>query len=336
MTDSHILKSPQADEHPYWVLAFYYFGNIENPHAEVAAHKAFFADKDITSRIYISEQGINAQMSASRADAETYIAWMHARPEFANIRFKVHTHHEQAFPRVTVKYRPKLVAIDEEFDLANGGEHVSPKRWKEMLEEKDDQRVLIDVRNEYEWKVGRFEGAELPPCDTFREFSAYADELKAKSDPKKTPVMMYCTGGIRCELYSAILKERGFDQVYQLDGGVIGYGLEEGCSHWQGKLFVFDDRLTVPISDKEEAPVIGTCHHCGQPSEAYYNCANADCNNLFLACPHCTTQYQGCCCTSCTEAPRKRPYHAETAHKPFRKKYYYDLAKQSAAADKNQ
>jgi UPF0176 protein len=177
----------------------------------------------------------------------------------------------------------------------------------------------LDVRNEYEWKVGRFEGAELPPCDTFREFAAYADALKEKSNPKDTPVMMYCTGGIRCELYSAVLKERGFEHVYQLDGGVIGYGLEEGNSHWQGKLFVFDDRLTVPINEEGETPVIGTCHHCKAPNETYYNCANTDCNNLFLCCKSCAIEHSGCCCTECKEAPRRRPFQAETAHKPFRK-----------------
>jgi UPF0176 protein len=319
MTKLNILKSCKADTSPYWVLAFYHFVAIENPHAEVTAQKNFFADRDITSRIYISENGINGQMSGAKADAEAYIKWMVTRPEFSNVCFKVHPHHEQAFPRATVKYRPKLVAIDEQVDLNNRGEHVSPQRWKEMLIEKQDHWMLLDVRNEYEWKVGRFEGAELPPCNTFREFTAYADALKAKSDPKETPVMMYCTGGIRCELYSAVLKDRGFEKVYQLDGGIIGYGLEEGNTHWQGKLFVFDDRLTVPISEKENASVIGSCHHCGKPNETYYNCANTDCNNLFLACQACAQQYIGCCGTPCMEAPRRRPFQADTAHKPFRK-----------------
>ncbi len=312
-----------SQEHTHWVLAYYSFTPLADPHGEVAKHKAFLGARDATCRVYISEQGLNGQLSAIRADAEAYIEWMHQRPEFKDVRFKVHPYHEQVFPRLTIKYRPKLVAIDADVDLSLGGEHVSPKRWQEMLES-TDERILIDVRNDYEWKVGRFEGAELPPCETFREFTAYADNLKEKTDPKKIPVMMYCTGGIRCELYSAILKEKGFDKVYQLDGGVIGYGLDQGSKHWLGKLFVFDDRMAVPISTQEESPVIGTCHHCGKANDSYYNCANMDCNNLFLCCPECLEKHKGCCTTTCEQAPRIRPFHQLNPHKPFRRWYTYE------------
>ena len=305
----------------YKVLAYYIFTPIADPHGEVATHKAFFEGRDVTSRIYISENGINGQMSASETDAQAYMDWMHSRPQFSSIYFKLHDYHEQAFPRCTVKYRSKLVAIDESVDLSQGGEHVSPDRWQEMLE-KEDEHVLLDVRNDYEWKVGRFDGAELPPCETFREFSEYADKLKEKVDPKKTPVMMYCTGGIRCELYSAVLKKRGFEKVYQLDGGIINYGLKKGSEYWLGKLFVFDDRLVVPISE-QETPVIASCHHCGIEAEKYLNCANMDCNELFICCKSCSEKYVGCCQSSCQESKRLRPYHQENPHKPFRKAHHY-------------
>lgn len=205
--------------------------------------------------------------------------------------------------------------------MSKTGEHVSPKQWKEMIEKKDGH-ILLDVRNDYEWKIGHFEGAELPPCETFRDFKEYADGLREKVDPTKTPVMMYCTGGIRCELYSSILKERGFDKVYQLDGGVINYGLKEGSDHWLGKLFVFDDRLAVPIS-KKEVPVIGKCQFCQKPNDTYLNCANMDCNNLFLCCKDCMQEYKGCCKEECKNAERVRPYQEHSAHKPFRKKHNY-------------
>lgn len=133
---------------------------------------------------------------------------------------------------------------------------------------------------------------------------------------------MYCTGGIRCELYSALLKEKGFEKVYQLNGGIINYGLEEGSKHWNGKLFVFDDRLSVPISE-EEAPVIGKCHHCDAPTETYINCANMDCNELFLCCPDCLKEHKGACQTTCENAPRTRPYQEHSAHKPFRRSHNY-------------
>ncbi len=188
--------------------------------------------------------------------------------------------------------------------------------------ENDSKRVLIDVRNEYEWKVGHFKGADLPPCDTFREFKDYADSLKDKVDAKNTPVMMYCTGGIRCELYSAVLKSKGFEKVYQLEGGVINYGLKQGSDHWLGKLFVFDDRLTIPISE-EATPVIGQCHHCHQPADTYYNCANMDCNCLFICCKECALKFIGCCQDSCCDAERVRPFNKDQAHKPFRKRHHY-------------
>lgn len=310
-----------SDTNQFFVLAYYCFTPISDPHAEIKAHKKFFQDRNITSRIYISEHGINGQMSGQKEDAEAYMRWFHANPLFENVPFKIHTHHENVFPRQIVKYRKQLVALDEVVDMSKTGEHVSPEQWKEMLETQEE-RVLLDVRNEYEWQVGRFEGSECPPCDTFREFRAYADDLTAKVDPKKTPVMMCCTGGIRCELYSSLLKEKGFEKVYQLDGGIINYGLKVGNDHWLGKLFVFDDRLTVPISD-QPAPVIGTCYHCKTPNENYYNCANMDCNNLYLCCSECAKQYLGCCSTDCQTATRVRPYNHQNAHKPFRKWYHY-------------
>jgi UPF0176 protein len=302
------------------VLAFYKYVEVADAKQEVKSHKSFFKEKDITSRIYISEEGINGQMSGSQKDAMAYIDWMHSRPEFQDIQFKLHYWHEQVFPKQTVKYRKNLVAIEETVDIANTGTHLSPEEWKQMLET-SNEHILIDVRNDYEWEVGHFEGAELPKCATFREFKEYAENLEETTDKKK-PVMMYCTGGIRCEIYSAVLKEKGFENVYQLDGGIINYGLKEGNNKWRGKLFVFDDRLTVPITDGE-SQVISKCHECGCLTDSYYNCANMDCNKLYLCCHDCLQQLEGCCCKECIDAPRVRPYQQQNPHKPFRKYHHY-------------
>lgn len=309
-----------TDSQSYVVLAFYKFISISNPQEEIKNHKLFFKERDITSRIYISEEGINGQMSAAYPDAMAYIDWMHAREPFKDVHFKLHYWHEQVFPRATVKYRKQLVAIDKKVDLSQTGVHLSPKEWTEMLE-KDQPKILIDTRNDYEWKIGHFEGAELPQCATFREFNQYTETLEKTVD-KKTPVMMYCTGGIRCEVYSALLKEKGFESVYQLDGGIINYGLEEGTKKWKGKLFVFDDRMTVPISE-EPYEVVGTCYHCQAPADHYYNCANMDCNYLFLSCQKCLEIYKGCCHKDCKESPRVRPYCEQNPHKPFRRYHAY-------------
>ncbi len=177
----------------------------------------------------------------------------------------------------------------------------------------------MDVRNAYEWKIGHFEGAELPKLEQFREFPDYVHKLKQERNPKRTRVMMYCTGGIRCELYSSLLKKEGFDEVYQLQGGVIEYGLVEGSAHWKGKLFVFDDRLSIPISEKGETEVISVCLHCNAACDVYYNCANMDCNELFLSCPYCAEKLAGCCSSCCQNSSRLRPYIKEERPKPFRR-----------------
>lgn len=304
-------------EAPYWIIAFYYIGRIETPQEEVIRQYDFFKERDMMSRIYISKEGINGQMSARQDHAREYIAWMKADPRFGAIDFKIHGGQEHVFPKKTIKVRQQLVAIDCEVDLTKRGQPLSPAEWKRMMEERDEKTLLIDVRNEYEWAIGHFEGADLPPFETFREFPAAVETLKMERDPKKTKVMMYCTGGIRCEFYSALLKKEGFEQVYQLDGGVIGYGLQEGSAHWKGKLFVFDDRLSVGIAKDETPTPISHCKHCNISNDVYYNCANMDCNDLFLCCPDCLHAYRGCCSTECRAEKRVRPYHIDS--KPFRK-----------------
>lgn len=305
---------------PYFVLAYYFFTPIENPAAEVAKHLEFIQGKDIRCRVYISEEGINGQMSGSAEDAEKYMTWLRSDSRFAEVKFKIHLTDEQVFPRATVKYRKQLVAMDEPVDMTLTGVHLTPAQWKEMLQHRDEDTIVIDTRNDYEWKIGHFDGADLPPFETFREFPKYARDLKNQKDPKKTRVMMYCTGGIRCELYSALMKQEGFDQVFQLDGGIINYGLQEGHDLWHGKLFVFDDRLAVSIDGEEVAP-ISQCRHCNAGSDVYYNCANMDCNELFLACPVCAERLQGCCSEACETAPRRRFFVKGVQPKPFRRKH---------------
>lgn len=303
----------------YQILAYYLFTPIEEPQLEVVRHQEFIAARDIKCRVYISEEGINGQMSASTQAAEEYKKWLQSDPRFGSIVFKVHKYPEHVFPRPTVKYRKQLVALNDSVDLSLTGEHVAPGRWKEMLDAKDESTLLLDVRNDYEWEIGHFEGAELPKLESFREFPTYARRLKESFDPKKTKVMMYCTGGIRCELYSALLKKEGFEQVYQLDGGIIGYGLSQGNEHWRGKIFVFDDRLATPMREDLPAEVISCCHHCDKPSDVYYNCANMDCNALFLCCPACAKIYAACCSSPCQSAPRLRQYEQSERPKPFRR-----------------
>lgn len=309
----------------YLVLAYYSFFEIEDPKALILGHKKFLKDRDVSGRIYISEEGVNGQMSAAEDDAHAYMEWLTLDPRFANQKFKIHEHSENCFPRMTVKYRKQLVALDCEVDLEKGGQYLSPHEWKEKLES-ENPPLLIDVRNDYETEIGHFEGAVCPPLKTFRDFPKYADALAKEHDPKSTEVMMCCTGGIRCELYSALLKERGFDTVYQLDGGIIDYGLKVGSDHWKGKLFVFDDRMAVPVGEQEQEP-ISVCSHCNTPCDHYHNCSNMECNELFLACDACWEKMKGACSSVCACKEDLRPIDESQKHKPFRRLH---LLKQDA------
>lgn len=297
----------------YKVLAFYDFIPVSEPKAMVKKWLTHFKDQDVRGRIYISEEGINAQMSTHEdLDVTPWIL-----EQFPNADIKVHMYDEHPFARLQIKYRKQLVALDMKVDVNNCAKHVSAKEWKEMLDENDPKTLVLDVRNEYEWEVGHFKGALEPKMDTFREFPAFAEKIANEVD-KDTRILMYCTGGIRCELFSPMLKEKGFEKVFQLKGGVIRYGNEEGSKHWDGKLFVFDDRMTVPLSN-EETKTISHCHECGCEAETFYNCAHMDCNDLFISCPSCAEKLQGCCSKECTTAERVRTFKKDERVRPYRR-----------------
>lgn len=304
----------------YSVIAYYCLGNLEDPRAEVKKHQTLLEELEGKGRIYVSEQGFNAQLSLPSDKLPLYVEALKNHPFLSSLKneeIKVHAHPNHAFAKLIVRYRKQLVAIDCPVDLAQKGEHLTPEQWKEKLETPSKERILIDVRNEYEWKVGHFEGSVLPNLTTFRQFPQFAKELKERIDPEKTEVLMTCTGGIRCEFYSAVMKQAGFKNVYQLYGGIINYGLQVGQKHWKGKLFVFDDRLVVPISS-QEAPPIAECSFCKVPCDTYYNCANMQCNDLFISCPTCVAEKKGCCCSQCEEG-KVRPFDPLLAPTPYRR-----------------
>jgi UPF0176 protein len=302
----------------YSVLAYYVLYPFDNPKEERDRHEKFLRTLDSKGRIYIASQGVNAQLSLNNKDVEAYLSFLEKDERYKEADVKIHPSSDHAFHKLSVKLRKELVAINQEVDLTKRGAHLSPKEWREAMEKGDPNTIVLDVRNNYESCVGYFEGAIRPDIETFREFPAFAKELSAKIDPSKTRVLMYCTGGIRCELYSPLLKDLGFKEILQLKGGVIRYGLEEGEAHWRGKLFVFDDRLVIPIS-KENKETITLCRFCQTSADTYYNCANMDCNSLMLACSSCVEKERGCCQESC-KAGRVRSIETKIAcPKPFRK-----------------
>lgn len=300
------------------VLAYYVIEEVSDPAKVVKEHKAFLEKLDSAGRIYVSKEGVNAQLSLAEGDVSPYLDYLKSDPLYKTADVKIHPAAEHAFAKLTVKERDQLCAIDTDVDFSERGDHISAAEWKEKLENRDENTIVIDVRNNYESEVGYFEGAIKPDLESFREFPEFAKALREKFNPETTTVLMYCTGGIRCEYYSPIMKKEGFKKVYQLNGGVIRYGIEEGNHLWHGKLFVFDDRLVVDIN-KLKNDDIGHCHDCGCQTSKYYNCANMDCNKLFLSCQKCASTNHGCCSYKCLETGRVRKFDESKDPKPFRK-----------------
>ncbi|GFP99073.1 rhodanese-like domain-containing protein 8 chloroplastic [Phtheirospermum japonicum] len=303
--------------------------------------------RDIHGRIYLNEQGINAQYSGPSKDALAYIEWVKQDHKFSDILVQISPAiNGHAFPKLKLRYKPSLVQLEEgtsHLPLVNPSMRatpLTPSEWRSKLEaiNKMDnssstmnttKSILLDVRNGYEWDVGHFQGAQRPDVDSFRStsFGLSETEVIAKDplaivDKENTDILMYCTGGIRCDVYSTILRQQGFKRLYTLKGGVSHYLENEGSNGWVGNLFVFDSRLSLPPSTykpemnveasgkKREAPhSFAKCYICGsQVSELRHrNCANLDCNLLFLCCLKCVDGFRGCCCMKCTSAARLRP-----------------------------
>ncbi len=289
------------DPTPRTTLSFYRYVILENP-AEMRdqLYKEWFA-LGVLGRIYVAREGINAQLSLPTENLEAFRNQLDAHAEFNNVPFKIAVDDDgKSFFKLAIKVRKKIVADgldDNAFDVTNVGKHLSAEEFNAAMDSPDT--IVVDMRNHYEAEVGRFEGAITPDVDTFREELPWVVEhLQDKKDKK---ILMYCTGGIRCEKASAYLRHHGFEDVNQLHGGIIAYAQEiksKGIpSKFKGKNFVFDERLGERITDD----IISNCHQCGAPCDHHTNCANEDCNLLFIQCEACATQFANCCSDECHE-----------------------------------
>lgn len=298
--DKATLKKRLANE-PFMrhTLSFYRYVILEDPQAMRDELYKEWSQLGVLGRIYVANEGINAQLSVPYPNFEEFTNKLHARKEFKDIPFKHAVDGDgKGFLKLTIKVRKKIVADgldDNSFDVTNVGKHLSAREFNEALESPDT--IVVDMRNQYESEVGRFEGAICPDADTFKEeLPMVLDELKGKESQK---VLLYCTGGVRCEKASAFLKHHGFQDVNQLHGGIIDYVRqirEENLpSRFIGKNFVFDDRLGERITND----VIAKCHQCGEPCDDHTNCANDACHLLFIQCDSCKEKYQGCCTPAC-------------------------------------
>lgn len=301
------------------VILYYNFTTVEDPESFCEEHKAFLQDLGVKGRVYIGAEGINGTLGGSPDQIRAYKEYLHSLPSFADTEFKTDLADEIPFPKLTCKIREEIVSIHVDgLDPKEGGRYLEPSEWRELLES-DEEYVLIDVRNNYESKVGHFEGAVTPDVDNFYEFPEWLDRADI---PKEKKVLMYCTGGIRCEKFSVLMKQKGWDDVNQLHGGILRYSREQDGKHFRGKCFVFDDRLVVPVNRDSLEP-IARCEITGEPADSYINCSNIQCNKLFVCSEEGARQMKGCCSEECMESEFRRPFDSENAFRPFRKWYNY-------------
>ena len=277
------------------ILLYYKFTPLSDPEAVKLWQKTLTDSLNLKGRILVSTQGINGTVGGDMADLKAYIKATKQHPGFKDTVFKWSDGSRDDFPRMSVKSRRELVGFqnsEDEFDVnmdgvIGGGEHLKPKQVHELIEKYGDDVVFFDGRNEHEALIGKFKNAVVPNTNTSRDFIAELESDKY-DDLKDKKVITYCTGGVRCEVISAMMKKRGFKDVYQIDGGIVKYGEAYGDDGlWEGHLRVFDNRMTVTFSD--EAKTIGECTHCGGKTSNFENCAHMECNDLVLICENCKT-----------------------------------------------
>jgi UPF0176 protein len=283
-------------------LSFYAYAKIENPTQFRNDLFLKWNKLDALGRIYVAKEGINAQMSVPAENIDAFRETLETYDFMKGIRLNIAVEHDDhSFLKLTIKVRHKIVADglnDDTFDVTNKGVHLNAREFNKILE--DPNTIVVDFRNHYESEVGHFTGAITPDVETFRESLPIINEqLKDFKEDKN--LVMYCTGGIRCEKASAYYKHQGFKNVFQLEGGIINYAKqikEEGLeSKFIGKNFVFDHRLGERITDD----IIAKCHQCGDPCDIHVNCANEACHLLFIQCDSCAEKMENCCSASCVE-----------------------------------
>jgi len=281
-------------------LSFYKYHQIKNT-SLFRDHLYLMWEKlDVLGRIYIASEGINAQLSMPSQNLNEFKTKLDSIDFLKEIRLNVAVEQDDfSFLKLKVKIRNKIVAdglSENSFDLSNNGTHVNASEFNTLIE--NPNTLLVDMRNHYESEIGHFDGAILPDVDSFRESLPIIEKKFAKHKKSKN-IVMYCTGGIRCEKASAFLKHKGYEKVYQLDGGIIEYARqvdqEKINNKFLGKNFVFDHRRSEAVSDE----IIANCHQCGEKCDTHINCANEACHLLFIQCEKCAKEFNNCCSEEC-------------------------------------
>jgi UPF0176 protein len=287
----------------YKVLLFYKYIEVPDPGKFKDEHLAWCFNNNIKGRIFLASEGINGTVSGLNKNIEKYKNNLTSYKIFEDIIFKEDEADEIAFSKMHVKVKGEIVNSNlKNTSLANSGNKLSPGQLLQFYES-GKEFIIVDARNWYESKIGRFKNALTPQLKNFRQWPEAVESLKEFRD--KT-VVTYCTGGIRCEKASAYMIEHGFKDVYQLDGGIINYTKKFPDTFWEGGIFVFDERRVVEPNSKNELKYISRCHFCGKPTSYYINCHNLDCDKIIVSCHKCKVENDYCCSEECRNAPNKR------------------------------
>ncbi|MFT7172820.1 MAG: UPF0176 protein [Paracoccaceae bacterium] len=297
------VKTPHAMSAPYEILLYYKYVNLDDPERYAEEHRQLCRELELRGRILIAREGINGTVSGTVENCRKYREVLDADPLTKEIAWKIDSEAGHVFQKLSIKVRDEVVSLglgEGDFNPVDlTATHLNPSEWREAMQE--ENVILLDARNDYEWEIGRFEGAVLPKVPSFRDLPKWIRDHRLELEGKK--ILTYCTGGIRCEKFSGFLLKEGFEDVYQLEGGIVTYGKDEEVKGegYEGECYVFDERLSVPVNRTEGAKIVSDCRHCGMPSIRYRNCAWMPCNAQFLLCEDCENARGRYCAKVCKD-----------------------------------
>ncbi len=290
-----------------YISLFYKFADIEYPEEFSAALKDYCTRKGLLGKILVAREGINGSLSGTEEQIEGFKKYLCGIPEFSDIAFKDESGTFHPFKKLIVRVKKEIIRMEQKLDMSKRGKYISPEELLELYDNGEDF-VILDTRNNYESEVGRFKNAITPDIDSFREFPNALEMLK---DLKYKKIVTYCTGGIRCEKATSYMVSQGFTDVYQLKDGIINFCQKYPNTVWEGKCFVFDQRLISDIEPNSET--ISTCVSCGNACDRYCNCKNPECDDLVILCEDCSDKMSGCCSEECSD--QYRTYTLIKSHK---------------------
>ncbi len=295
------------------VLLYYKYVTLEYPKRIVRWQKQICRNLNLNGRILVGEEGINGTLSGKAENVDRYIKIMKEHPQFSDVDFKTSTSDTRAFPNLRVVVRKEIVTLGvdtKEVTPTDGGQHLTPDEVHNLLQNKPKDLIILDTRNDYETKIGTFKDAILPDIKNFREFPEYID--KHLDEYKDKEVLMFCTGGVRCERATAYLNQKKIaKKVYQIEGGIHRYTEKYPDGFFRGKNYVFDSRIAMKVNDD----ILGACDLCKTPCDDYTNCLNALCNKHFICCKECLATFNGMCGAQCADLVTNNKVHVR---KPLR------------------